>query len=145
MQRPLVVHPPRLRPPSTWLGLIISMAPENSPLLSAVTLLIGSTRLALLSVTPVDLNRATHSSLAFETQKNRERGEVNAHGRSGHTVACPTKSLIRRVQYLCSTCLAPTTTLCTYIVGTRWYHVTSHDITTLLNTPSRTSGHARLR
>ena len=66
-------------------------APENAPLtLAVVTLLIGSTHLSLLTATPADLNRATHSSLTFDTQKNRERGEVIAHGRSGHTVACPT-------------------------------------------------------
>ena len=73
-------------------------APENSPLtLTDVTLLIGSTRLALLTATPADLNRATHSSLTFDTQKNREHSEIIAHGRSGLTVACLTKSLIRRV------------------------------------------------
>ena len=76
-------------------------APENSLLILAdVTLLISSTRLALLTATPADLNRATHSSLTFDTQKNRERGEVIAHSRSRHTMACPTKSLIRRVRYL---------------------------------------------
>ena len=101
-------------------------APENSPLtLVDVTQLIGSIRLALLTATPADLNHATHSSLTFETQKNRERGEVIAHGRSGHTVACPTKSLLRRVQYLRSTGLPLTMPLCTYLVGTRRYHVTS--------------------
>ena len=117
-------------------------APENSPLtLADVTLLIGATRLALLTVTPADLNRATHSSLTFNNQKNRERGEVIAHGCSRHTVACPTKSLIRRVEYLLSTCLPPTTPLCTYLVGTRQYHVTSNDITTLLHTSATAFPH----
>ena len=117
-------------------------APENAPLtFAAVTLLIGSTHLSLLTATTADLNRATHSSLTFDTQKNRERGEVIAHGRSGHTVACPTKSLIRRVQYLRSTGLPPTTPLCTYLVGTRRHHVTSHDITTLLRNAAASFPH----
>ena len=115
---------------------------ENSPLMLAdVTLLISSTHLALLTTTPADLNRVTDSSLTFDTQKNREHGEVIAQGRSGHTVACPTKSLIRRVQYLCSTGLTLTTPLCTFIVGTCWYHVTSHDITTLLRTAATSFPH----
>ena len=74
-------------------------APENAPLtLAVVTLLIGSTHLALLTATPADLNCATHSSLTFDTQKNRERGTVITHDCSEYTVVCPTKSLSHRVQ-----------------------------------------------
>ena len=121
-------------------------APENSLLtLADVTILISSTRLALLTATPADLNRATHSSLTFDTQKNRERVEVIAHSRIGHTMACPTKSLIRRVRYLRSTGLPLATPLCTYLVDTCRHHVTSHDITTLLHTAAASFPHIGFR
>ena len=122
-------------------------APENSLLtLADVTLLISSTRLALLTATPVDLNRATHSSLTFDTQKNRERGEVIAHSRSGHTMACPTKSLIRRVRYLRSTGLPLATPFAPTLstpAGTMSPATTSPPCSTLLPHPSRTLVFAR--
>ena len=54
---------------------------DNNPLeLKDVKLLIGQTHIAVLSSTIQELQLATHSLLTFDTQKNRERGEVLAIG-----------------------------------------------------------------
>lgn len=72
----------------------------NNPLrLRDACLLVGHRRLDLLNCPVTDLARATHSSLTFDTQKNRERGETIAHGTSGHPWACPTRTLARIVVY----------------------------------------------
>ena len=112
-------------------------APDNHPLRFAdVTLLIGATRLDLLTASPVDLRRATHVSLTFDDQKNRERGEVIAHGRSGHAVACPVLTTIRRVLFLRAQHLPLTSPLCTY-VHSRPTPLTSNHITSLLREAAR--------
>ena len=107
-------------------------APDNHPLRFAnVTLLIGATRLDLLTASPADLRHATHVSLTFDDQKNRERGEVIAHGRSGHVVACPVLTTICRVLFLRAQHLPLTSPLCTY-VHSRPTPLTSNHITSLL-------------
>ena len=110
--------------------------PDNHPLRFAnVTLLIGATRLDLLTASPTDLRRATHVSLTFDDQKNCERGKVIAHGRSGHTVACPVLTTICRVLFLRAQHLPVTSPLCTY-VDSRPTPLSSNHITTLLREAS---------
>ena len=112
-------------------------APDNHPLCCAdVTLLIGATRLDLLTASPTDLRRATHVSLTFDDQKNRKRGEIIAHGRSGHTVACPVLTIIRRILCLRAQHLPATSPLCTY-VDSRPTPLTTNHITNLLRAAAR--------
>ena len=103
--------------PFSWLAFFFLLCPghpDNHPLCFAdVTLLIAATRLDLLTASPTDLHRATHVSLTFDNQKNRERSEVIAHGCSGHTVACPVLTTIRRVLFLRAQHLPATSPLCT--------------------------------
>ena len=92
----------------TWIGLFYMLRPgehcksnENSPLLlQDITLTISHRKLNVFTDSEHDIGQATHSSLTFDTQKNRVRGEVIGHAQSGHSVACPTLALIRRVLYL---------------------------------------------
>ena len=84
-------------------------------------------------MTTVRSSQATHSSITFDDQKNRERGEVIGHGCSGHSVACPTKTLIRRIVYLRCHQADATTPLCAVRHDQhRWKYVTSKLITTSL-------------
>jgi hypothetical protein len=59
------------------------------------------------------IEQATHSSITFVEQKNGVKGEIIGHGRSGHSVACPTRTLARRVIYLRHHSASPTTPLAT--------------------------------
>ena len=73
------------------------------------------------------------SSLTLGKQKNRERGEVIGHGRSGHSVACPTLTLARRLIYLKQHNATPTTPIGTVKTTTNnWKYVTSRLITATL-------------
>lgn len=124
----------------TWLGFFYMLRPgehcksnDNNPLLfQDVTLLIGQRKLDLQADSIDDIRRATHSSLTFDTQKNRVRGEVIGHGRSGHSVMCPTQTLIRRIVYLKANNAAASTPLCAFKVNNRWKYVTSKLITITL-------------
>jgi hypothetical protein len=79
-------------------GEYCKSTPDNSPLtVRDVCLSIGCRSLYLLLCPLDDLDRATQSSLTFDDQKNRERGEVIPHTRSDHSVACSTCALIRRL------------------------------------------------
>lgn len=123
-----------------WIALFFLLRPgeyckanDNNPLLlEHVTLLLGSRRLNLLTAPAEDLLRATHSSLTFDDQKNRERGEVIGHGRSGHSIACPTRSLARRVLYLRQHGATLATPLCAVRGTNKWIFVTSRLITAIL-------------
>ena len=118
-------HPaPWARLQSIWRGWhfssssvqqILRRQGQPPPCFADVILLIGVTRLDLLTASPTDLRRATHVSLTFDDQKNRERGEVIAHGRSGHTVACRVLTTIHRVLFLRAQHLPVTSPLCTYV------------------------------
>ena len=108
---------------------------ENTPLcLKDVSCSIGFRKLDILHCTHQDLDRATQSSLTFDNQKNRERGETIAHTRSGHSVACPTRALVRRIKYLRRAGAGPDTPLCAVRPGLRWITVTSSAVSALLKT-----------
>jgi hypothetical protein len=91
-----------------WLAFFFLLRPgeycssrDSTPLrLGDVTFTMGETRLDTMASPLPLLAQSTHVSLTFDQQKNRNRGEVIAHGRSGHPFACPTATLIRRVSYL---------------------------------------------
>jgi hypothetical protein len=55
------------------------------------------------------------------------------HGRSSHSMACPTYAIMRRVLYLRQNGATPNTALCAFkTTGNRWAHVSSKMITTML-------------
>ena len=124
----------------TWLGFFYMLRPgehcksnDNSPLqLKDVTLTIGHRKLNIFTDDMADIVRATHCSLTFDTQKNRVRGEVIGHGRSGHSIMCPTQTLIRRIKYLLSHNAQPSTPLCATKHNNRWKYVTSKLISATL-------------
>ena len=114
-------------------------ASDNQPLcMGHVTFTIGHQKLHTLTASGADLHRATHVSLTFDDQKNRERGEVIGHARSGHSSACPVHALASRCITLRRAGGTASTPLCTYARGTRRSTLTSTDLTLVL----RSSAHA---
>jgi hypothetical protein len=125
-----------------WIALFYLLRPgeyclatDNSPLrYMDVGISVGNHRLDIFTCPIDDLDRATASSLKFDDQKNRVRGEVIAHATSGHAIACPTRSLVRRLRYLRRHGAPPETPLCAYRSGNRWVHVSSRALTNILRT-----------
>jgi hypothetical protein len=124
-----------------WIAVFYLLRPgeycksqQNKPLLFRHVGLRLDERILDPGTCPVhELLLATASSITFDDQKNRERGEVIAHALSGHPRACPTKALARRILYLRSTQHAqPHTPLCAVRFQQRWIHVTSTLLTTTL-------------
>ena len=133
----------------TWLGLFYMLRPgehcksnDNSPLLLRdITLTVGHRKLDTMTSSDNDIQRATHSSLTFDTQKNRECGEVIGHGRSGHSIACPMLTLVRRVLYLRSQQAPPHTPICAVCKNNRWSYVSSKLITASLRVATASLPH----
>ena len=72
-------------------------ATDNHPLcLGHVTFTIGHHKLNTTTASAADLHRAMNTSLTFDHQKNRKRGKVIDHARSGHSTACPVYALAQR-------------------------------------------------
>ena len=125
-----------------WLALFYLLRPgeyrksiDNHPLLfQDISLMIGARKLNLMTCPLDDLDRATASSITFDNQKNRERGEVIAQGLSGHPRACPTKALARRIRYLRTHHATARTPLCTIFSTDRLFFVTSGLLTKTLQT-----------
>jgi hypothetical protein len=125
-----------------WIAVFYLLRPgeycksaDNKPILFRhVGLRIGERILDTTSCPIHELLLATASSITFDDQKNRERGEIIAHALSGHPRACPTKkALARRLVYLRSTQHHhPTTPLCAVRFQQRWTFVTSSLLTTTL-------------
>ena len=70
-------------------------ASDNQPLcMGHVTFTIGHQKLHTITASDADLHCATHVSLTFDDQKNRKRGEVIGHARSGHSSACPVHATV---------------------------------------------------
>mmetsp|Transcript_28708 Transcript_28708/g.83064 ORF Transcript_28708/g.83064 Transcript_28708/m.83064 type:complete len:342 (-) Transcript_28708:25-1050(-) len=136
-----------------WIGFFFLLRPgehcstgTNHPLtLKDVSLKIGHSPLHFLTCPLTSLSSATHSGITFDTQKNRVRGEQLAHGRSGHSVACPTASLIRRVLYLRLNNATLDTPLCSVRHHQTWVPVTSQAITSILRTSAAALPHLHLR
>jgi hypothetical protein len=132
-----------------WLGLYYLLRPgeyckttDNTPVkLHEVGLMIGGRKLDVELCCLGDLDRATGSSIRFDTQKNRVRGEIIAHGRSGHTIACPTKTAVRRIKYLRNNGAPRNTPLCAFRVGNRWTHVTTAMVTNELKRSAAANPH----
>ena len=76
-----------------------------------VELRLGTRILDLATCSDTLLDRAALAELSFTNQKNMIRGEKLAHGRSGHTIACPVAALIRRIKHLRAHNAPPTTPL----------------------------------
>ena len=87
-------------------------ADESPPFrLCDVELRIRNQALDIMTCSFATLDRATFAELSFTTQKNMIRGEKLGHGRSGHSIACPVATIIRRIQHLRSHGASPTTPL----------------------------------
>ena len=136
-----------------WIGFFFLLRPgehcstgANQPLtLRDVSLRIGQTQLDLITCPMTWLNSATHSGLTFNTQKNRVRGEQLAHSRSGHAIACPTASLVRRVLYLRLNHASLDTPLCSVRRGNSWVQVTSQALTSVLRASVAALPHLNLQ
>ena len=107
---------------------------ENKPLRARqISFSIGTRKLEPFKCTYDELRKATSSSITFETQKNRQKGKIIAHGISGHVVACPTKALARRIIHVRSIGGSPNTPLCSIARHANgWVVVTSSLLTNLL-------------
>jgi hypothetical protein len=119
---------------------------DNRPLLlQDIGLNINNCPIDLLQCTMAQLELATASSLTFDTQKNRVRGEILGHTTSGHATACPTKALARRLHHLKTHGAGPTTPLCSVYCNGRWFQITSRMITSLLRQSVRQMPHLNYR
>lgn len=127
----------------TCIGFYFLMRPgehtvtaNNTPFKYAdVEVFIGHTKLDWRTVPYPTLEAATHMRLTFTTQKNGVKGEIIAHGRSGHPRVCPVKATVRRLKYARMLNLPNTAPLCTYHTNTgNTKHVRSADITKALRT-----------
>jgi hypothetical protein len=88
------------------------LSPDSTPFrICDVQLRIGNIVLNITTCSFDTLMRATCAQLEFTDQKNMIRGEVLAHGRSGHYLACPVAALTRRLLYLRSHGATPLTPL----------------------------------
>jgi hypothetical protein len=81
-----------------------------------------------------ELALATQSAVTFDNQKNRHKGDSVGHNTSGHTVACPTRTLGRRIAYIRRNGGTATTPLCAFKQGNRWKTVSSSMVTAMLRT-----------
>ena len=132
-----------------WIAVFYLLRPgeycksaDNAPLTAgSIKMLIGNRPLDVLTCPIPDLFRATSSSITFDTQKNRNRGEIIAQGLSGHPRACPTKALARRIQYLRLHRAATGTPLCSVWNTQHQFHVTSDMITKTLQTSAAALPH----
>ena len=125
-------------PPYAW----YCAASDSPPLrLCEVKLAIGQTPLNPTTCFYHDLHAVTRSSLVFATQKNRERGEEITHGRSGHSIACPTATLLRRILHLRLNAAPPHTPLShIYHLG-QWVSIPSTLIMARLRTAAAALPH----
>ena len=82
---------------------------------------------------PIDsFQTATHVSITLDTQKNRERAETIAHGRSNHPSICPVLTAVRRLQHLRQHGAAATLPFCAVRRDCQWMQVPSTAITAIL-------------
>jgi hypothetical protein len=108
---------------------------DNKPLLGEnVALSIGARKLEPFECPLHELDIVTSSAVEFDTQKNRQRGEIIAHSNSGHSIACPSRALGRRIKYIRMNGGNKKTPLCAFKRGNRWKCVTSDMLTQLLRT-----------
>jgi len=85
---------------------------DNTPFcLKDVQLFIGPRCLNLQTSSAAELAQACFGSLTFTDQKNGVRGEVIGQASTGDSFGCPVKSLVRRILYLRSHNVPPTTPL----------------------------------
>ena len=96
-----------------------------------VSLFLGDKLLDLARASVARLLAATCAMLEFTDQKNSNRGEKITQCHSGHPVASATKAITHQVLHLRSNGAAPSTPLCAYRHGARWYLVTPPMLTNL--------------
>ena len=106
---------------------------ENKPLtLGDVTFMIGANQHPAATTHQDNMHNATHVTITFDDQKNRERGEVIGHRRSGEQYACPVLALYRRCAYLRYCNADASTPLCTYYREGRNFRLNNKNLESLL-------------
>jgi hypothetical protein len=136
----------------SWIGFFYILRPgehskttDNKPVKGKnVSLKVGARVLQPFSCPLADLDRVTESALKFDDQKNRHKGEEVGHSISGHSIACPTRTLARRIKYIRLNGGTPDTPLCAFKRGQRWHTVSSNMITGMLRTSAAMLPHLGL-
>jgi hypothetical protein len=126
----------------SWIGFFYILRPgehskttDNKPLRGKnVSLKVGARVLRPFACPIADLDRVTESSLKFDDQKNRHKGEEVSHSISGHSIGCPTRATARRIKYIRLNGGDENTPLCAFKRGNRWLTVSSDMITAMLRT-----------
>jgi hypothetical protein len=90
----------------------------------------GSVAIDCFTGTADDLLNCTFVSLIFTTQKNGNCGEAIGHGATDNPIACPVRSVARRILYLRQFHAPPTTYICA--IGPSLQPLTSTGLTQLL-------------
>jgi len=88
--------------------------------------------LSYCTATEADMSSATFVALVFTTQKNGVKGETIGHGRSDDPVACPVRTVVRRLLYLRSLGVPSDTFLCAYQHNSQIRLLSSKTITSFL-------------
>jgi hypothetical protein len=116
---------------STPTGEYTQPAEDSHPFwLSDIRLWKHSVAVDCFTGSPSDLLNSTFVSLIFTTQKNGTRGEAIGHGATTDSMACPVRSIARRILYLRQFQAPPTTFLCA--IGPSLQSLTSSGLTALL-------------
>jgi hypothetical protein len=133
-----------------WLAYFFLLRPgeyccssDSLPLrLNSIQLLHDTTEIPHLICPLGELDRANYVKLTFDNQKNRIRGEIVAHGRSGDPIACPVATVIRRVTHLRQHGANHQTPLYQYVAVVRWNSIRSDAITATLRRSALCLGNA---
>ena len=106
---------------------------DNTPFkLQDVKLYIGLMPLDWTTATDAQFASVTAVSITFTDQKNGVKGEVITHGRTEHPRTCPTRAVVRRVQYLRRIQAPLDTPLCAYFDKGQMRYVNSKSVTSAL-------------
>ncbi|KAL7572412.1 hypothetical protein ACA910_006592 [Epithemia clementina (nom. ined.)] len=128
----------------TWIGFYFLLRPgehcfthDNSPLCGRnIDFALGPAAFNPFSCPLEVLSHVTSSSITFDNQKNRHKGEVIAHAHSGHPTACPTLALSRRIDHMRMLGFTGDDPLCSFLPPNSHnpHYVNSTMITALLRT-----------
>jgi hypothetical protein len=105
-----------------------------------ITFHIGDRKVPAPTSTEHDRDNATLVSYTFTNQKNGVRGEIVAHGRSGHPRLCPIWAKARHTAHLQANGIRPDRPFNTYVKNGKALRVKSSDITSMLRQAVRSLG-----
>jgi hypothetical protein len=110
--------------------------------LDNVTLHLGSRPLNYMTAPLAQIRAATSVTYTFPRQKNNNRNEQVAHGRSNHPLCCPVKATIRRLIYHRDMNTPSNKPLATYYnAHNRRIAITSQDVTEQLRAAATANYH----